>query len=119
MVLLVRRYPHKLSKLILDHTSPPSRREFKSILFIVCCWSGFRLRVYVSCLYECFCQCECSLQLHSYHLSNGTIYGTGHCFALSRETFADVGGFTDLERRVDDDHEIARRVRKAVDIYLQ
>lgn len=44
---------------------------------------------------------------------------TGHCFALSRETFADVGGFTDLERRVDDDHEIARRVRKAVDIYLQ
>jgi ceramide glucosyltransferase len=38
---------------------------------------------------------------------------TGHCFALSRETFERVGGITNLERRIDDDHEMARRVRKA------
>lgn len=29
MVLLVRRYPHKLSKLILDHTSPPSKERIR------------------------------------------------------------------------------------------
>lgn len=38
---------------------------------------------------------------------------TGHCFALTRETFAHIGELAHLEVRVDDDHEIARRVRKA------
>lgn len=37
---------------------------------------------------------------------------TGHCFALRREIFHKVGGFVGLERRIDDDHELARRVRK-------
>lgn len=38
---------------------------------------------------------------------------TGHCFALRRSTFEQVGGFADMQQRIDDDHEMARRVRKA------
>jgi ceramide glucosyltransferase len=38
---------------------------------------------------------------------------TGHCFALQRSTFEAVGGMAGLEERVDDDHEMARRVRSA------
>ena len=37
---------------------------------------------------------------------------TGHCFALRREVFERAGGFEGLERRIDDDHELARRVRR-------
>ena len=37
---------------------------------------------------------------------------TGHCFALRREVFERAGGFSGLEQRIDDDHEMARRVRK-------
>ena len=37
---------------------------------------------------------------------------TGHCFALRREVFQAAGGFEGLERRIDDDHELARRVRQ-------
>jgi len=37
---------------------------------------------------------------------------TGQCFALRRTTFESVGGFTHMERRTDDDHELARRVRR-------
>jgi ceramide glucosyltransferase len=37
---------------------------------------------------------------------------TGHCFALRREVFQRAGGLEGLERRIDDDHEMARRVRK-------
>jgi ceramide glucosyltransferase len=37
---------------------------------------------------------------------------TGHCFALRREIFQAAGGFKGLERRIDDDHELARRVRQ-------
>ena len=37
---------------------------------------------------------------------------TGHCFALRREIFQSAGGFEGLERRIDDDHELARRVRQ-------
>jgi ceramide glucosyltransferase len=37
---------------------------------------------------------------------------TGHCFALRREVFQRAGGLDGLERRIDDDHEMARRVRK-------
>lgn len=36
---------------------------------------------------------------------------TGHCFALRRTTLAAVGGFEGLDGRLDDDHELARRVR--------
>jgi ceramide glucosyltransferase len=36
---------------------------------------------------------------------------TGHCFALSRTAFTASGGFDGMAERVDDDHEIARRVR--------
>ncbi|MBV9616692.1 MAG: glycosyltransferase [Ktedonobacteraceae bacterium] len=38
---------------------------------------------------------------------------TGHCYALQRTTFEKIGGFTHLEHRIDDDHELARRVRQA------
>jgi ceramide glucosyltransferase len=37
---------------------------------------------------------------------------TGHCFALRRTIFEQAGGFSQLEKRIDDDHELARRVRK-------
>lgn len=37
---------------------------------------------------------------------------TGHCFALRRTLFAAAGGFTDMAQRLDDDHELARRVRR-------
>lgn len=37
---------------------------------------------------------------------------TGHCFALRREVFQAAGGFEGLARRIDDDHELARRVRQ-------
>lgn len=37
---------------------------------------------------------------------------TGHCFALQREVFERAGGFRAMEGRIDDDHEMARRVRK-------
>ncbi|NCC32486.1 MAG: glycosyltransferase [Chloroflexia bacterium] len=37
---------------------------------------------------------------------------TGHCFALRREVFAAIGGLEGLEGRIDDDHELARRVRR-------
>ena len=36
---------------------------------------------------------------------------TGHCFALRRTVFDAAGGFTDMANRLDDDHELARRVR--------
>jgi ceramide glucosyltransferase len=36
---------------------------------------------------------------------------TGHCFALRRDLFDAIGGLTGMERRIDDDHELARRVR--------
>jgi ceramide glucosyltransferase len=36
---------------------------------------------------------------------------TGHCFALRRAVFDAVDGFERMERRVDDDHELARRLR--------
>ncbi len=38
---------------------------------------------------------------------------TGHCFALRREAFDAAGGFAELAGRIDDDHELARRVRAA------
>ncbi|HYF61307.1 MAG TPA: glycosyltransferase, partial [Herpetosiphonaceae bacterium] len=38
---------------------------------------------------------------------------TGHCFALRREVFAAVGGLEGMAGRIDDDHELARRVRRA------
>lgn len=37
---------------------------------------------------------------------------TGHCYALQRATFEAVGGLGDMAGRVDDDHELARRVRR-------
>jgi ceramide glucosyltransferase len=37
---------------------------------------------------------------------------TGHCFALKREIFQNAGGFEGMEHRIDDDHELARRVRQ-------
>lgn len=37
---------------------------------------------------------------------------TGHCFALRRELFDAVGGLEDMAGRIDDDHELARRVRR-------
>lgn len=37
---------------------------------------------------------------------------TGHCFALRRAIFEATGGFTAMDRRVDDDHELARRLRR-------
>ncbi|NJM07619.1 glycosyltransferase [Candidatus Gracilibacteria bacterium] len=36
---------------------------------------------------------------------------TGHLFALRRAVFAQIGGFDDMQGRLDDDHELARRVR--------
>jgi ceramide glucosyltransferase len=38
---------------------------------------------------------------------------TGHLFALRRATLAAVGAFGDEPTRIDDDHELARRVRAA------
>ncbi len=37
---------------------------------------------------------------------------TGHCFALRREVFERADGFDGMESRIDDDHDLARRVRK-------
>ncbi len=37
---------------------------------------------------------------------------TGHCFVVRRKIFDQFGGFSDMKDRVDDDHELARRVRK-------
>jgi ceramide glucosyltransferase len=36
---------------------------------------------------------------------------TGHCFAVPRSVFTAAGGFDGLLGRVDDDHELARRIR--------
>jgi ceramide glucosyltransferase len=36
---------------------------------------------------------------------------TGHCFALRQEVFGAAGGFAGMAGRIDDDHELARRVR--------
>jgi ceramide glucosyltransferase len=37
---------------------------------------------------------------------------TGHCYALRRAIFDAVGGLEDMAGRIDDDHELARRLRK-------
>ncbi len=37
---------------------------------------------------------------------------TGHCFAMTRERFEAVGGLLGMGGRFDDDHELARRVRR-------
>jgi ceramide glucosyltransferase len=37
---------------------------------------------------------------------------TGHCFALRRAVFAAAGGFDDMQGRIDDDHELARRLAR-------
>ncbi|MBK8049586.1 MAG: glycosyltransferase [Anaerolineales bacterium] len=36
---------------------------------------------------------------------------TGHIFALHRTVFAGIGGLSGMAQRIDDDHELARRVR--------
>lgn len=36
---------------------------------------------------------------------------TGHCFALHRDVFTAFGGLDGMAGRIDDDHELARRVR--------
>lgn len=36
---------------------------------------------------------------------------TGHCFALRRDVFEAAGGWNGMRGRLDDDHELARRVR--------
>lgn len=36
---------------------------------------------------------------------------TGHLFALRQRTFTAIGGLSGMQQRVDDDHELARRVR--------
>jgi len=38
---------------------------------------------------------------------------TGHCFALRRDVFERIGGLEGMEGRIDDDHELARRCRRA------
>ena len=38
---------------------------------------------------------------------------TGHIYALRRVDFDAIGGLSGMERRLDDDHELARRVRHA------
>ncbi len=38
---------------------------------------------------------------------------TGHCFALQRHVFEQIGGLTAMAGRIDDDHELARRVLAA------
>lgn len=37
---------------------------------------------------------------------------TGHCFALRRDVLEAAGGLQNMAQRLDDDHEIARRVRR-------
>lgn len=37
---------------------------------------------------------------------------TGHCFAVRRDTFDAAGGFNGMAGRLDDDHELARRLRR-------
>jgi ceramide glucosyltransferase len=37
---------------------------------------------------------------------------TGHCFAMPRERFEAIGGLSGMAGRIDDDHELARRVRR-------
>ena len=37
---------------------------------------------------------------------------TGHCFALRRSVFEAIGGLRNMQHRIDDDHELARRVRR-------
>lgn len=37
---------------------------------------------------------------------------TGHCFALQRAVFNTAGGLSGMVQRIDDDHELARRVRQ-------
>ncbi len=37
---------------------------------------------------------------------------TGHCFALRRTIFEAAGGFTAMDERIDDDHELARRLQR-------
>jgi ceramide glucosyltransferase len=37
---------------------------------------------------------------------------TGHCYALRRAIFDAVGGLEDMIGRIDDDHELARRLRR-------
>ena len=38
---------------------------------------------------------------------------TGHCFALQRSVYERIGGLADMTNRIDDDHELARRVSAA------
>lgn len=38
---------------------------------------------------------------------------TGHMYAIRRDDFHAIGGLTGMEARLDDDHELARRVRRA------
>ncbi len=37
---------------------------------------------------------------------------TGHCFALTSDSLKVVGGFEGMDDRIDDDHELARRLRR-------
>lgn len=37
---------------------------------------------------------------------------TGHCFIMARDRFAAIGGLKGMDGRLDDDHELARRVRR-------
>ncbi|MBV7335513.1 glycosyltransferase [Chloroflexi bacterium TSY] len=38
---------------------------------------------------------------------------TGHCFAIKRNVFDAIGGLTGMEKHFDDDHELARRIRRS------
>lgn len=37
---------------------------------------------------------------------------TGHCFALKRDVFEAIDGLSHMDGRIDDDHELARRVQR-------
>lgn len=37
---------------------------------------------------------------------------TGHCYAVRRATFDALGGFADMDHLIDDDHDLARRIRR-------
>jgi ceramide glucosyltransferase len=79
-------------------------------VFGLACYTNWR--TYWSSLMSCFVNANALLSYIPLTYLTEPFTITGHCFALRRAVFDAVGGLEHMAGRVDDDHELARRLQR-------